>query len=64
MIVLQLHFYILWSKKWGVEYSEQLNRNVALATQLENVEIFILNTWDKETGEMSIDNDAFNNLID
>ena len=20
MIVLQLHFYILWSKKWGVEY--------------------------------------------
>ena len=48
---------------WNIN-PEQLIKNIEFATQLENVEIFILNTWNKETGELTINNDAFNNLCD
>ena len=43
---------------------DQLIKNIAFASQLENVEIFILNTWNKETRELKLDNNAFDNLID
>ncbi len=48
---------------WNIN-PDQLAKNIEFASQLENVEIFILNTWNKETGELKLDNNAFDNLID
>jgi hypothetical protein len=45
-------------------YPEKLIKNIAFASQLDNVDIFILNTWNKETRELKLDNNAFDNLID
>jgi len=48
---------------WNIN-PDQLIKNIEFASELENVEIFILNTWDKETGKLTLDNNAFENLID
>ena len=48
---------------WNIN-PDQLIKNIAFASQLENVEIFILNTWNKGTRELKLDNNAFDNLID
>jgi len=36
MIVLQLHFYILWSKKWGVEYFNRILERPEVKTLLQD----------------------------
>lgn len=48
---------------WNIN-PDQLIKNIEFASKLENVELFILNTWNKETGELKLDDDAFNHLID
>ena len=47
---------------WNIN-QEQLRENIDFAAKLENVDIFILNTWNKETGKLTTDNNAFDNLI-
>ena len=48
---------------WNIN-PDQLIKNIEFASELENVEIFILNTWDNETGKLTLDSNAFENLID
>lgn len=48
---------------WNIN-PDQLIKNIEFASKLENVMLFILNTWNKETGELKLDDDDFNHLID
>jgi len=48
---------------WNIN-PKQLLKNIEFASLLENVEIFILNKWNKETQQLLIDNNAFDNLIE
>lgn len=58
----KLKYKIVIFNGWNIN-PNQLIENIEFASQLKNVDIYILNTWNKETGELKINNEAFRHLI-
>lgn len=58
----ELIYKIVVFNGWNIN-PKQLADNVEFADNLQHVELFILNRWNIQTGELVIDNNAFEKLI-